>query len=226
MAAARHAVYFAPAAEHPLWQAGCRWLGRDARAGQPSSPSPSAERQAPWRYGFHATLKAPMAFASAKRKADWLDEVAAFAGRQRAFAIPRLCVTMLDDFVALCPIAPPRAGEPLRHLADACVTGLDAARAPLSPQERARRLRPGLSERQRRQVERWGYPHVLDDWRFHMTLTGPLKPASAERSRAEAAACFGAALEAPLVCDALCVFEEASPGAPFFLTHRFAFGSR
>ena len=58
----RYAVYWTPPADHPLWRAGCDWLGRDAERAQVDRPGegPEALTRAPRRYGFHATLKAPM----------------------------------------------------------------------------------------------------------------------------------------------------------------------
>ena len=223
--ATRYAVYFAPAAEHPLWQAGSRWLGRDARAGEPVMPAVSGERQLPWRYGFHATLKAPMALAHGVRVADWLEGVAALAARQRAFAMPQLQPTLLQDFLALCPTRSVPASHPLRLLADACVTEVDAGRAPLSATERTRQLRPGFTTRQRQSLDRWGYAHVLADWRFHMTLSGPLEDDRKEQLEADAERWFAAALGEPLICDALCVFEQLGWDQPFFLTHRLSFGT-
>ena len=222
---ARYAVYFAPAAEHPLWQAGSHWLGRDARAGEPVMPAVSDERQLPWRYGFHATLKAPMALAPGVGVADWLEGVAALAARQRAFRMPQLQPTLLQGFLALCPIRSVPAWHPLRLLADACVKDLDGWRAPLSAAERARQLRPGFTTRQRQSLDRWGYAHVLDDWRFHMTLSGPLDDNRKERLKADAERWFADALGEPIVCDALCVFQQAGRDQPFFLTDRFTFGT-
>jgi hypothetical protein len=52
----RYAVYYAPDPQHPLAQAGCAWLGRDARALAPLTLPACDLVRAPWRYGFHATL--------------------------------------------------------------------------------------------------------------------------------------------------------------------------
>jgi hypothetical protein len=227
MAARRYAVYFAPPASHPLWQAGCAWLGRDARAGQRPSPAATADVQRPWRYGFHATLKAPMALAPGEHEADWLHDVAALAARQQVFAMPCLRVVMLQDFLALRPAVALSASDPLRRLADACVTRLDARRVALTSGEHSRQWRAHFSERQREQLQHWAYAHVLDDWHFHMTLSGPLsgaRPDQIEALRAAAERDFAKALHLPLWCDALCVFQEPAPGAPFSLTHRFPFG--
>ena len=220
----RYAVYFAPAAEHPLWQAGSRWLGRDARAGQPVTPAASGERHLPWRYGFHATLKAPMALAPGVRVGDWLDGVAAFAARQRAFAMPQLQPAVLNNFLALSPTGSMAAEHSLRLLADACVKELDAGRAPLSAAEYTRQLRPEFTARERQSLDRWGYAHVLDDWRFHMTLSGPLDDHQRQPVKADADRWFSVALGVPLICDALCIFQQPGWNQPFFLTHRFSFG--
>lgn len=229
-AAHRVAVYFAPPDDHPLWAAGSAWLGRDARAGQPVTPPRCAEVQAPWRYGLHATLKPPLRLAHGVSEAQWLAAVQALAARHRRFELPPLQVATLTDFLALRPCEPlPDGGalqalHALQALADACVVELECHRAPLSPQEQQRYLAPHLSARQQQQVQRYGYAHVLEDWRFHITLTGSLaaRPAAeADRLATEARRHFRDALAAPLPCDALCVFAEPAPGAPFVLTHRF-----
>ena len=228
MTVSRYAVYFAPAVDHPLWHAGSTWLGRDARAGQAATLPAATELQLPWRYGFHATLKAPMALAAGECEADWLHDVQMLAGQQRRFAMPALSVAWLADFLALRPVESVHAADPLRQLADACVMQLDARRVELSDIEHARQLRPAFSERQRLNVQRHGYAHVLDDWRFHFTLSGPLPDAGSDHYDALMNAAqrhFATALQAPLVCDALCVYQEPAPGAPFVLTHRFGFSN-
>jgi hypothetical protein len=221
----RHAIYFAPDAAHPLWHAGCAWLGRDARAGQPLHPPASDAVREAWRYGFHATLKAPMRLRDGATEAALLQALQVVAERTPAFDMPPLQVGWLDRFIALRPAVPVAADHPLRRVADACVAGLDTLRAPMTPAERERYLRAGLSERQREQVQRWGYAHVLEDWRFHLTISKvwpdpgvPEAGAMCEAARHH----FAAALARPLRFDALCVFVEPAPGEPFVLTRRIA----
>jgi 2'-5' RNA ligase len=57
-------------------------------------------------------------------------------------------------------------------LADRCTKLFDAFRAPMSARERARRAAANLSQSQMHNLERWGYPYLFKDFRFHMTLTG------------------------------------------------------
>lgn len=165
-----------------------------------------------------------MSLAPGVDERNWLAAVKGLAARHAPFAMPALRVDMLADFLALRPEQALTADHPLRRLADDCVQQLDAWRAPLSHPQRERQLKPGLSERQREHVQRFGYAHVLDDWRFHMTLTGSLAaldPARRAALRQAAEDHFAAALAVPLCCDALCVFVEPSPGVPFELRHRF-----
>jgi hypothetical protein len=81
-----------------------------------------------------------------------------------------------------------------------------------------------LTPRQRELLVAWGYPYVLDQWRFHMTLASGLERAEADRLR-EALDPLAAHLgKAPLLVDAVCLFEQPAAGAPFRLTARFPFG--
>ena len=65
----RFAIYFAPSATSNLWERAATWLGRDASNGELFSGTVAGidrDRllnltQSANRYGFHATLKAPMA---------------------------------------------------------------------------------------------------------------------------------------------------------------------
>ena len=221
----RHAVYFAPPPAHPLWRAGCEWLQRDATAAACPPPLRAHVRE-PWRYGFHATLKPPMRLAEGRDEASLHQAVAQLAQRTPRFEMPALSVQPLGDFLALQPVTPLPAAHPLRRLADSCVLALDAWRAPPSAQETQRRLKMALDDEQRALLQRHGYPHVLGRWRFHMTLTDAL-PADETlwaTLQHEAARHFEAALAEPLVCDAICLFVEPAPGAPFCLAQRFALG--
>jgi 2'-5' RNA ligase len=60
------------------------------------------------------------------------------------------------------------------RLAADCTRDFDSFRAPLSSEDRARRKPEKLTERQRNYLDRWGYPYVMEEFRFHMTLTGRL----------------------------------------------------
>ncbi len=222
MMSTRYAVYYMPAPSHALWHAGCDWLQRDPSSDEARRPT-RAHVGEPWRYGFHATLKAPLRLAPGCSEAGLRDAVAQLAQRTPRFVMPALSVQWMSDFLALQPLAPLPATHPLHRLADACVTELDAWRAEPTADELQRRLATPMSAEQRALLQRHGYPHVLGQWRFHMTLSNSLPPDASLRDELQQAAQqhFAAALREPLECDALRVFVEPAPGLPFRLLHRY-----
>jgi hypothetical protein len=124
----------------------------------------------PRRYGFHATLKAPFHLA---RDADETALIGALPAFCRSIeSVPAFVpiVAALAGFIAIVPAA---ADPAVDRLAAACVTAFDRFRAPMSTQDRDRRV-VGLTERQAGNLDRWGYPFVFDDFRLHLTLTGRL----------------------------------------------------
>lgn len=200
----RYALYFAPAP-------GCAW----ARFGEDWLARPDARLDHPRRYSFHATLKAPFRLAPGMRLADLADEVDRYARTQAPFRVPALRVKRLDDFLALVPATP----EPrLDALAADCVNRFDHYRAPLNARELDRRRRETLTRRQEALLARWGYPHVLGEFRFHLSLTGPLDGALEPE--------VPPLPREPLDIDAIGVFED--PGAPARLrpVHRAPLGRR
>ncbi|HZZ11912.1 MAG TPA: DUF1045 domain-containing protein [Paraburkholderia sp.] len=225
---ARFAIYYAPARESAWWRAGSAWLGRDAESGEPCVPPqpagltrPLAElTDSPRRYGWHGTLVAPFRLASGVSHEDILNTVTQWARAQSAFALQVEAAT-LGDFVALRP-AGPQAEAQMRALASSALQELDALRARPTPVELARRLAAPLSERQRALLAQWGYPYVLDQFRFHMTLSNSLADAA---GRATLVAWWQTQMPAlgPLAIDHAAVFVEPAPGEPFVLWQRVPF---
>lgn len=216
----RVAVYYAPPPADPLWVAACAWLGWDAERGaavpQPL-PGLAEITAAPRLYGFHATLKPPMRLAT--DYGSFMDDVARLAATMPAFVLPPLAVMDLSGFLAVRETAP---CAPLQALADRCVTTLDPHRAPPDAAELARRRGGGLSTAQDAHLVQWGYPHVLDTWRFHMTLTRRLSAAEQAWVRPAAAGHLASALARRQACTALSVFTQPGPGAPFRVAERVA----
>lgn len=219
---ARYAVYFSPAKHSAWWNFGAHWLGRDEHDNT-ALPQPELadiapqELQAitaePRRYGFHATLKAPFHLSAGHTEADLVARLGRLAQTLALVPLGQLQLATLGNFVAMVPQATP-AG--LQTLAARCVTELDGLRAPLSEVDLARRRSAGLDARESELLALHGYPHVLERFRFHMTLTGPVESDSARRvchALAEHPAALHA--QAPLALDRLCLFVEQSPGTPF-----------
>lgn len=181
----RYAIYFVPGADTPLYRFGASVLGYDCHRGRDiplidgadaSWPTVTTE---PRVYGFHATLKAPFRLAAGSTESDLERAVHAFAVDRPALLGGILAVRALGSFIALVPTAP---SADVNGLADACVRTFDPFRALMTAEDRTRRLAAPLSARQIEQLDRWGYPYVFEDFRFHMTLTGSL--AGPERDRA------------------------------------------
>lgn len=215
----RFALYYAPRPDDLLWASGCAWLGRDPEDGaepaQPDLPG-IAEITADARlYGFHATLKPPMALRG--DPGAFLREARALAAGIAPFDLPPLAVADLSGFLALRETVPSPA---LQALADLCVAGVDAHRAPPEAEELARRHRHGLSPARAAMLARWGYPDVFGTWRFHMTLTRRLSPEEASRVRPAAEAHFAAALAVPRRVTEISLFLQETPGSAFRLMER------
>lgn len=173
----RYAIYFAPARGSVLDRFGAELLGYDAWTGD-DLPFPDGVTDAapdwrevtsdPRKYGFHATLKAPFALAPGKSEHDLVEACAAFAAAPRTIPRFKPVVDSISGFIAVIP------GErslPLEVLATDCVTAFDDFRAVLTEKDRARRNPDKLTERQRDYLDHWGYPYVMEEFRFHMTLT-------------------------------------------------------
>lgn len=219
----RIALYWAPRIDDPLHALGSTWLGRDAETGatlaQPAIPGLDlAALTADARgYGLHATLKPPFrplqGYEAARAAA------AAFAARQAPFDLPPLAVHDLDGFLALRETQPCPA---LHAFADACVEALDPHRTPPDAAEVARRRPERLSAAQRANLDRWGYPYVFGEWRFHVTLSRRLSAAEKAILMPEAIRVLGGAAARPRRVAALGLFVQDAPGAPFTIAERLA----
>nr|WP_265297704.1 DUF1045 domain-containing protein [Verminephrobacter eiseniae] len=230
----RYAVYFAPHPGSTGWLAGSHWLGRCAALLQPMQQlaieGVAAQdlyrlTAAPRRYGWHATLKAPFALAPG---VDWItlhQAVRAVAQSLAPFALPPLHVARIDDFLALVPAPAHAANAAIERVAAACVTQLQPLAAPLSDTDLARRRCAALTPRQDELLQRWGYPFVLEEFRFHLSLTGHLQQVGRQtQARVQGAAqAFFADLPV-LRMSSLALFAEPAAGADFVLLDHLEFG--
>lgn len=218
----RFAIYYAPRAGAFADRA-ARWLGYDPATGascsQPDLGLPAARiTSEPRRYGFHGTIKPPFRLAQGVAPADLDVAIRRAAARLQPVVLPGLRMKLLDGFLALVP-----EGDtaPLDALAAQIVRDLDALRAPLTEAEIARRRPDRLTARQRDLLDQWGYPFVMEEFRFHLTLTDRLDPDLAARAADLLAAHFAPVLPRPFAVTDLCLFGEPADG-PFRLLHRYA----
>jgi len=182
----RYAIYYAPAPGSVLDRFGADLLGYDAYRGDDlpfprdltlATPDWRDLTQDPRKYGFHATLKAPMALASGRTEAQLAAACEAFAGTARSIPAIEPVVDSISGFIAVMPAKP--SAELLQFVGDV-TREFDSFRAPLTAGDRARRNPAKLTPRQCEYLDRWGYPYVMEEFRFHMTLTGRLDPARRE----------------------------------------------
>ena len=175
----------------------------------------------PRRYGFHGTLKAPFRLAEGRTEEELHAAADAFAAGRDDVVLRSPRVARLGRFRALIA-----AGDEsgIATLADDAVRAFEAFRAPLTDAEIARRRPERLTPRQRELFARYGYPYVLDEFRFHLTLTDPVPHEAADELDAALAAHFAAIAGVDVPLRAIALFVERAPGADFEIlsVHPFA----
>ncbi len=215
----RFAIYYAPNAG-AFADAAAAWLGWDLAQGcAVDQPYPAfADLTAdPRKYGFHATIKAPFRLKDGMVYEDLHQAFVNHAALLSPVTLSGLTMAVLDGFLALIP-TDPSAG--LQDMAAKTVRDLDPFRAPLNAAEMARRRPETLSPRQRALLDEFGYPYVMEQFQFHMTLTGRLTDTSIQDVAGQY---FNGLIPAPLHIMDLCLVGEDDLGR-FHLLHRASLG--
>ena len=170
----RYAIYYTPSPDSPLGRFGARWFSSaDGDAKPLAIAGMDQERiheitKTARSYGFHGTLKPPFRLVEGADFPMLDTALEHYAAQQAPFVVPPLELAVLDGFVALRPKQQSRA---LNGLADSCVKAFDSFREPPSEHELEKRLQGKLTDNQKQLLISWGYPYVMDEFRFHMTLT-------------------------------------------------------
>ncbi|WP_169566299.1 DUF1045 domain-containing protein [Sneathiella limimaris] len=223
----RYALYYAPERGSLLARLGNGWLGRDPETGEcletPHSVEISEEEfknyiVSPKRYGFHGTLKAPFRLKPGVSQADLETVLERFATSTGPVTTAPLKLRQFKNFTALVP---GEVSEDLSALAFYCVKELEPFRAPLASYELERRRQVDLSPRQEQHLQDWGYPYVLDEFRFHLTLTGEVPERKQPAMENLVAKWFAAILQDPFVIREVCLFGDPGGGLPFKLVQRY-----
>jgi putative phosphonate metabolism protein len=220
----RYAVYYAPR-PGAFAAATARWLGWDPATGTapeqpelPGIPFPAVLTAEARRYGFHGTLRAPFRLAEGVTRQVAEETVAGLAASLPPVSCTGLQLESLQGFLAFTPMGCEAA---LLELAAAVVEATNPLRAPLTEAEVARRRPESLSARQLALLRLWGYPHVMEEFRFHLTLTDRLPEYEMPAVRTALQAYFAPVLLSPFVIEDLCLFGQEASGL-FHLLHRYA----
>lgn len=221
----RYAVYFAPRPGEFARRA-ADWLGWDVTTGEarvqpdlPGLPAPVVDLTAdPRKYGFHGTIRAPFRLAPGVSPADVQTVVRDLAETTSQVVCHGLRLENLHGFLALTPVGCEAA---LLELGARVVEATNPLRAQLTEAEIAKRRPERLSPRQRALLETWGYPGVMEEFRFHLTLTSRLPDHQVADVARVLEQHFAPVLPKPFVIEDLCLFGEDDEGR-FHLLHRYA----
>ncbi|TCL01107.1 putative phosphonate metabolism protein [Shimia isoporae] len=211
----RYGIYYTPR-PGALADFGAAWLGWDLARGQvtahpviPHLPRPIADITAtPRKYGLHGTIKPPFFLANGRREDSLNDALAALCDAHAPVTLNGLKLSRIGSFIALTI-----DGDQTRlaDLAGKAVRELDAFRAPPSESELARRRKSNLSPRQEELLAQWGYPYVMDEFRFHITLSGRLGN-EAEATMSTLLPHITPLLPSPFILDSLSLVGEDEDG--------------
>lgn len=211
----RYGVYYTPS-DAAFAQAAAEWLGWDIVAGaELAAPYPSLVER-PQKYGFHATLKPPFRLAQQTSKEVLHHAVRALATQLAPVPLGAMTLSQIGRFFAFTCAQP---NDALQSVAATVVRDLDTFRAKATPDEIAKRLHSGLSDAQVQHVHDWGYPHVMEHFRFHMTLTGPVPKSEARDVVRHIERHFAEAMPSSIDLDAISLVAER-PDGKFVLLER------
>ena len=204
----RYAIYYCPRAGTTLATFGQAWLSPHARIASIAPQRLDELLHDARRYSWHATIRAPFSLAAGYTFDDLRRAVVSIAHTMHAFDLP----LRLDSLAGFLALRPESASGRIDALAATCLHALHPLCAPLEEGARRRRAH-GLDMVERDLLHRYGYPYVLDRYRFHMTLAAQASP---PEERAMRVAISGYGMDTAVArIDALAICREPFPGADF-----------
>lgn len=229
--APRYAIYYAPEPGSALDTFGETWLGlrgADAlSAAIGKSSTVTAKRiaeltESPRRYGVHGTLKPPFELNPTNTPEDLVAVARVFTRSRAPIELPPLELAVIGKFIALTPVAESAA---LERLAAACVRAFEGYRTPLTKQQEDDYKLNKLTVHQEQMLEHWGYPYVMEEFRFHISLTDRID----DDKERDAVMDLLTTLAKPVVGQAiqirdLVIFSQEAMGQPMKPLVRIPFG--
>lgn len=227
---ARYAIYFAPQDDSELELFGAtvlrrrsidaaEWWNPDLPIKFPAHSDWGDQIRRPAHYGFHATIKAPFELAEGQTVAQLRTDLEQFCNTRSVINLTGLAPIRTKRYDALAFDKQPGT---LATLASDCVTTFEPYRAALSQADIERRDPAQLSDTQRDYLQRFGYPYILDDFNFHMTLSGRSEKDDADYLQWLQKLYSIMITETP-VLDRLCIFFQPDRDTAFIRTDEFVF---
>jgi len=177
----------------------------------------------PSRYsGLHAVFKAPFCLRDGMGPDALKARLISFARRRKQVETGPLTLARAGRFLVLRPIKPTPA---LDWLAAQCVAAFDGFAEPSTSVEQEAHQSPQLNDHQRLLLKSFGDPHVLSEYRFHITLTGPLETAHLERVAQALWPMLEEICASGVAIDGLSLFGDAGGRAPLRLIGRYRLGA-
>ena len=227
----RYAIFFTPQPGTALAAFGRSWFGRanDGATLQAFSDSGFAGTgfakipAVPGRYtGLHAQFKAPFALRDGMELEALKQRLISFAARRKPAETGPLTLAREGRFLVLRPVEPTPL---LEWLAAQCVAAFEDFAAPPSDAERKAHASPNLTDYQRLLLESFGDPHVLSEYRFYITLTGPLDKTHLERVAQALWPVLEEICTSGVTIDGLSLFGDSGGRSPMSLIGRYRLGA-
>jgi hypothetical protein len=229
---ARYAIYYTPQPGTALAAFGRSWFGRandgvtlQAFSDAGLSGTGFAKLAvAPGRYtGLHALFRAPFALRDGIDGEDIKSRLVSFAACRKPIETGPLTLSRAGRYLVLRPV---EATPSLDWLAAQCVASFEDFAAPPSATERAEHASPSLNDYQRLLLESFGDPYVLSEYRFSITLTGPLDTAHLERVAQALWPVLEEICASGVTVDGLSLFGESGGRSPMRLLGRYKLGAQ
>ncbi len=225
----RYAIYYVPPESDYLTRFVASWFGWDVyksiNVEYPVLSNLNYDikeiTSTPSKYGLHATLKAPFCLAPDRTIDELRLSLLVLSHSIKQFEIPSICLRIISGFIAIVPTI---QNESVNNLAKKCVEELDCFRQAKPLNNLNARRAAGLSDSEERNLLKWGYPYVLDDFRFHLTLTNKLSSKALKNVFPVLSSELQPVLNGPLVIGKICLLGESNINEKFEVIEEFSFG--
>jgi len=225
---ARYAIYYTPRPGTALASFGRSWFGRAndgatlqafSDSGLPGSGFAKIPA-APGHYtGLHALFRAPFGLREDAGLDALKSRLITFAARRKAVETGPLTLARAGRYLVLRPVEPKPA---LDWLAAQCISAFeDFATDPDHDDDDDNRH---LSDYQRLLLKSFGHAHVMSEYRFSITLTGPLDKTHLERVSQALWPVIEEICVSGVTVDGLSLFGDAGGRTPMRLIGRYRLG--